>query len=144
MNGRVEYLNILPFDEIAMLDTLPCDETYKQKRYIHHPLKFVKNINERIKKGVCPICGCQEQNYSGQMAQYPEVYSFSSCKNCGTILGYEDNSPWEDLCEELKLAKVRSKKKLLKIIQSFYCESNERQVKFYNTSRNNKFVSLND
>lgn len=144
MNGHVENLGTLPFDELTILDMLPCDKNFKQKRYIHHPLKFVKNINERIKRGVCPICGCQEQNYSGQMAQYPEVYSFSSCKNCGTILGFEDNSPWEELGWELKFAKVRSKKKLLKIIQSFDYESNERQVKFYNTSRNNKLNLLNE
>lgn len=144
MNGRVEYVNMFPFDEGDMFDMFPYNKTYKQICPIYHPLKFVKKINDRIKRGVCPICGCQEQEYSGQKAQYPEVWSFSSCKNCGTILGYEDNSPWEDLCEDLKLSKVRSKKKLLKIIQSFYCESNERQVKFYNTSRNNKLNLLND
>lgn len=41
----------------------------------------------------CPKCGCSNFTHSGNKAEYPEIYAFSSCIRCHICVGMADNSP---------------------------------------------------
>lgn len=86
-------------------------------------MKKVK-YNDRFKKRVCPICGCNHFFYYDHHITYPEVWITLHCKNCNCVTGYADNCLWQDLWEYLSEISVRSKKKVIKAIREFY-PSNE-------------------
>lgn len=87
-------------------------------------MKLVK-YKDRFKKRACPLCGCTEFEHNYGHATYPERWNWDSCSYCGCVVGFEDNSPWYDLWDEIKQAGVRSKKKVLEIVRYFYDGSNE-------------------
>lgn len=78
--------------------------------------------NKRFKAQACPVCGSRNIHYGTNRAEYPEVWSIDRCADCGCVVGYQDNSPYFTIWDELK--RVRSKKKVLAIVQEFYDGAN--------------------
>lgn len=87
-------------------------------------MKFIK-YKDRFKKHACPLCGCTEIEHFLGHATYPEVWNLDKCAYCGCVVGFEDNSPWYDIWDKIKKARVRSKKKVLEIVRWFYDGSNQ-------------------
>lgn len=87
-------------------------------------MKRIK-YKDRFKRRACPICGCTEIEYNYGYAEYPKVWNWDTCAECGCVVGYEDNSPWHDLWHDIKKEGIRSKKKVLEFIRYFY-EPNKR------------------
>ncbi len=95
------------------------------------PIKYkTYKYKDRFKNRACPICGSNHFEYGFGHAEYPEVWNWQSCYNCGCVVGYEDNSPWFDIWDELKKARIRSKKKVLEFVRKFYLP-NEKIEKIY-------------
>lgn len=86
--------------------------------------KLVKYKN-RFKYGVCPVCGHMEFHYRNHHVEYPEIWTTTTCENCGCVVEYEDNSFPQNIWDYIKEANVRSKSKVLKEIQKFYCGINK-------------------
>lgn len=80
---------------------------------------------DRFKYHACPVCGSTQFNYHFHCVEYPEVWNTQICSNCGCYVGFEDNSPWYDIWDYIKETGVRSKKKVLKEVQSFYDNTNK-------------------
>lgn len=87
-------------------------------------MKKAKRVkyNKRFKAQACPVCGSQRILCGTNRAEYPEVWSVDRCNDCNCVVGYEDNSPYFTIWDELK--RVRSKKKVLAIVQEFYDGAN--------------------
>jgi len=96
------------------------------KQFLVYEAKLRKKVkyNKRFKEQACPVCGCRDIDCTGSMAEYPEVWSIDSCANCGCVVCYEDNCLPQYIWDELK--HVRSKKKVLAIVQKFYYGSNKK------------------
>ena len=103
-----------------LLDDL-FEDSDNLKYYKIRPIKYkIYKYKDRFKNRACPICGSNHFEYGFGHAEYPEVWNWQSCYNCGCVVGYEDNSPWFDIWDEIKKAKIRSKKKVLEFVRKFY------------------------
>lgn len=111
--------------ENPLLDNLLENED-DSKYYKVRPIKYKKyKYKDRFKNRACPICGSTHFEYGFGHAEYPEVWNWESCYDCGCVVGYEDNSPWHDLWHDINKEDIRSKKKVLEFIRHFYLPNRE-------------------
>ena len=82
-------------------------------------MKTVK-YKKRFKYGICPVCGHKHFVYHSHYVPYPEVWNTTVCENCGCIVDFEDNCLPTNIWDYINEANVRSKKKVLKEIRTFY------------------------
>lgn len=73
-------------------------------------------IRRRIREHRCPFCGCSHTIYSGEWAEYPEAWNWTSCEKCGRRMSYQDNCPTIYLHDEL----IRLKAKTIKDVKRIY------------------------
>lgn len=111
--------------ENPLLDTLLKSED-EFKYYKVRPIKYkTYKYKDRFKNRACPICGSTHFEFESGHAEYPEVWNWESCYDCGCVVGYEDNSPWHDLWHDIDKEGIRSKKKVLEFIRHFYLPNKE-------------------
>lgn len=87
-------------------------------------MKKIKYKN-RFKKKVCPVCGCNRFVYINHHVEYPEIWTETYCYDCGCTVEYEDNSLPQTIWDYISESGVRSKKKVLDEIRSFYYSNKE-------------------
>lgn len=106
--------------ENPLLDALLESED-EFKYYKVRPIKYkTYKYKDRFKNRACPICGSTHFEFESGHAEYPEVWNWESCYDCGCVVGYEDNSPWHDLWHDINKEGIRGKKKVLEFIRHFY------------------------
>lgn len=118
-NGLFSYLN-------------ENNEDYNEFKYAYKyriKKKFFK-YKDRFKNRACPVCGYNYFDIWDHGVPYPERWVTESCENCGCCVGYADNCEWQDLWHDIAKAGIRSKKKILEIIQNFY-SSNEQITEIF-------------
>ena len=115
-----KFFDSLDLDLNLLID-LPDEEIYNV-----HQIKYKKyKYKDRFKNRACPICGSNHFEQGFGHAEYPEVWNWESCYDCGCIVAYEDNSPWFDIWSEIKKEGIRSKKKVLEFVRQFYPANKE-------------------
>lgn len=110
----------------SLLDDL-VEDSDNLKYYKVRSIKYkTYKYKDRFKNRACPICGSDHFELRFGHAEYPEVWNWLECDECGCVVGFEDNSPWYEIWDEIKKAgNIRSKKKVLEFVRQFYPANRE-------------------
>lgn len=80
---------------------------------------IIQRFRKRIENGACSWCGCTKRCFINHGVEYPEVWLESCYDDFGKTLEYQDNFMPQDVSEWI--GGVKSKRKILSILESFYC-----------------------